>query len=738
MTTARTRWTLFAALAVFVAADHAAAQTSVGSALTYQGQLSDAGGPLDGTADLIFTLHSSAGGMGDLVAGPVTISDVAVSGGVFTAPVDFGVLVFNGDARWLEIQVRSPHDPSDALPFTTLAPRQPITPSPMALALPGIRTPEAIGIEGRTWNVIGGYQTNAVTSGATAATIAGGGTVTSPNTVADDYGAIGGSIDNTVTGGGSTIAGGRGNVAAGGFSIAGGGQFNTATGDSSVVSGGLGNTAGATFATVGGGLNNNASMFNATIGGGDSNAASGLSATVSGGAQNTAGATNTTVGGGSGNQASAEDATVSGGDSNAASGLSATVSGGSQNTAGALNSAVGGGINNRSSAESATVGGGDQNEAEGRWSTVAGGYSNSASASDTTVGGGASNAATQIYATVAGGGFNIATGRDSTVAGGELGWAQGNFSTVGGGQFNIASGFGAVVPGGYSNEAGGNYSFAAGRNAHVRTPSESGDSDGDEGTFVWADNSSNDPFTSTGPNQFRIRAHGGMYIDNGNNPGGGAGLQIDSADDTQGGLALYIKQRRTFTSTDFPGILLTNANIPSIRTKMRVSDDGFFDVRVDTGSVGGPYARLDSTGVWTAVSDRRHKADIEPLSGLLGKALSLEPVGYRYAAHASGDRHIGFIAQDVRELFPSLVTEGETLTLNYSGLSVVAIAALQELKKETDAEIAAQRTEIESLRAEQAELESRLARLEALLNAGATAARWYQDLGRGRRSQVGS
>ncbi|MEM7756409.1 MAG: hypothetical protein AAF297_12350, partial [Planctomycetota bacterium] len=81
----------------------------------------------------------------------------------------------------------------------------------------------------------------------------------------------------------------------------------------------------------------------------------------------------------------------------------------------------------------------------------------------------------------------------------------------------------------------------------------------------------------------------------------------------------------------------------------------------------------------------------------------------------SGDPHIGFIAQDVRELFPSLVTEGETLTLNYSGLSVVAIAALQELKEEKDAEIAVQRAEIESLRAQQADLESRLQRLEAHL-----------------------
>jgi hypothetical protein len=254
MPSARRIAVAFGVLASVLLTGAATAQTSAGSAFTYQGRLSEAGSPLTGTADLVFTLHSSTGGGGDLVGGPITVSNIAVVDGLFATPIDFGILAFNGDARWLEIQVRSPHDPSDALPFTTLTPRQPITPSPMALALPGIRTPEAIGIAGRTWNVIGGYQTNAVTSGATAATIAGGGTVTSPNTVAADYGAIGGGIDNTVTGSGSTVAGGRGNEAAGAFSIAGGGQFNTATGDSSVVPGGLGNTAGAAFATVGGGL----------------------------------------------------------------------------------------------------------------------------------------------------------------------------------------------------------------------------------------------------------------------------------------------------------------------------------------------------------------------------------------------------------------------------------------------------------------------------------------------------
>jgi hypothetical protein len=67
--------------------------------------------------------------------------------------------------------------------------------------------------------------------------------------------------------------------------------------------------------------------------------------------------------------------------------------------------------------------------------------------------------------------------------------------------------------------AGGDYSFAGGRYAVVRdddsgSPYYSGDIDGDEGTFVWADSthSSGDRFISTGPNQFLISAAGGVGI----------------------------------------------------------------------------------------------------------------------------------------------------------------------------------------------------------------------------------
>ncbi len=57
----------------------------------------------------------------------------------------------------------------------------------------------------------------------------------------------------------------------------------------------------------------------------------------------------------------------------------------------------------------------------------------------------------------------------------------------------------------------GQRSFAAGRRAKVRAAAATGTVNGDEGTFVWSDSTIVD-FTSTGPDQFLIRAAGGVGI----------------------------------------------------------------------------------------------------------------------------------------------------------------------------------------------------------------------------------
>jgi len=79
-------------------------------------------------------------------------------------------------------------------------------------------------------------------------------------------------------------------------------------------------------------------------------------------------------------------------------------------------------------------------------------------------------------------------------------------------------------------------------------------------------------------------------------------------------------------------------------------------------------------GEITAYSDRRLKSNIQPLT-LRG---DLKPMTYE----KDGKQSIGFIAQDVQELYPELVKgEGEEmLSLNYGQLTAVLYAEILELK----------------------------------------------------------
>jgi hypothetical protein len=94
---------------------------------TYQGRLTDQGAPANGQYDLSFKLLDAGG---SLQGSPntVTVSDVAVTNGVFTVQLNFGTNAFPGAERYLEISLRRVGEAE----FTTLSPRQPITATPYA------------------------------------------------------------------------------------------------------------------------------------------------------------------------------------------------------------------------------------------------------------------------------------------------------------------------------------------------------------------------------------------------------------------------------------------------------------------------------------------------------------------------------------------------------------------------------------------------------------------------------
>ena len=329
----------------------------IGTAFTYQGELTEGGIPVDGTAcDFEFSLYDEEVG-GILVAGPLlrTLTDEELSNGRFTVDLDFGENVFTGKARWLDLAVCCP-SPCAVEP---LAPRQEVTPTPHAmhaLALSGLRTEETGEDTGP--NLIGGYATNSVATGVVGATISGGGGAVNPGDGrCDPSGNLCASDDDCPPGetctpddevgrcsedpgilcesdddcpGGYCLPSAAENAVMADYATIGGGYGNTAGGEDD----GAGRVPRGTGSTVGGGFGNRSLGALSTIGGGVRNRTLDFEDTIGGGTLNVADGAEATVGGGYVNEAIAPYATVSGGGNNRASGRAATIPGGRQNIAG--------------------------------------------------------------------------------------------------------------------------------------------------------------------------------------------------------------------------------------------------------------------------------------------------------------------------------------------------------------------------------------------------------------------
>jgi hypothetical protein len=101
--------------------------TPLGAGFTYQGLLKQDGNPITGLCDLQFGLYDGAT-LGSQV-GITQTQTIDVADGLFTAQLDFGGEVFNGDARWLAVAVRCPAGSGS---YTSLG-RQALTAVPYAL-----------------------------------------------------------------------------------------------------------------------------------------------------------------------------------------------------------------------------------------------------------------------------------------------------------------------------------------------------------------------------------------------------------------------------------------------------------------------------------------------------------------------------------------------------------------------------------------------------------------------------
>jgi hypothetical protein len=133
------------------------------------------------------------------------------------------------------------------------------------------------------------------------------------------------------------------------------------------------------------------------------------------------------------------------------------------------------------------------------------------------------------------------------------------------------------------------------------------------------------------------------------------------------------------------GITIESSAVASSNWNFYVSSSGdlwFLKAGSQKGTFNG------TSGAYTSTSDRRLKKDIEPIGDVTADVMKLSPYSYRFKEQpASEDKSIGFMAQDVMKLFPSLVKHNEETdiyTLDYSGFGVLAVKAIQEQQKKID------------------------------------------------------
>jgi hypothetical protein len=116
-----------------------AVATPLGRSFTYQGELNQSGTPVDGTVHLRFSLWDAAGAGtpptgGTQIGSSQIVANVSVDDGLFTAEINagdqFGASAFNGQARWLQIEVCTDGSCTSS---TVLGPRQALTAAPYAL-----------------------------------------------------------------------------------------------------------------------------------------------------------------------------------------------------------------------------------------------------------------------------------------------------------------------------------------------------------------------------------------------------------------------------------------------------------------------------------------------------------------------------------------------------------------------------------------------------------------------------
>ncbi len=136
-------------------------------------------------------------------------------------------------------------------------------------------------------------------------------------------------------------------------------------------------------------------------------------------------------------------------------------------------------------------------------------------------------------------------------------------------------------------------------------------------------------------------------------------------------------------------------------------------------------------GTWAVFSDSRLKHDIAPMTGTLDRLLKLHGYSFEYNADAVANRfalpgsQLGLLADEVEQVFPDWVgTDNQGYRyITERSTTALMVEALRDLKTEKDTQLAQRDRQIEQLANENADLKTRLDRLERRVSESLNAAK---------------
>jgi hypothetical protein len=110
---------------------------------------------------------------------------------------------------------------------------------------------------------------------------------------------------------------------------------------------------------------------------------------------------------------------------------------------------------------------------------------------------------------------------------------------------------------------------------------------------------------------------------------------------------------------------------------------------VDLWNYQGSYNKIgnfnQTTGAYTPLSDINKKKDFEISTIGLNAILGLKPTLYRMKLEDNTNKHLGFIAQEVKDFIPQAYVEDENfIGLNYNPIVAVLVKAIQELNEKLE------------------------------------------------------